>query len=59
METIEIVRCKVAKNPGEEGSVRYIPLEIFEMWRFLMERVHSLLVIDPIISVWVPEETGM
>ena len=31
MDTIEMVRCFLARNPDEEGTVRYVPLEIYEL----------------------------
>jgi hypothetical protein len=55
MESINMVRCFLSKNNEESGDVRYVPLEIFTLWRFLMERVHNLTVNAPVVSVWVPE----
>jgi hypothetical protein len=56
MESINMVRCFLSKNQDEAGDVRYVPLEIFTLWRFLMERVHNLTVQKPFVSVWVPED---
>jgi hypothetical protein len=56
MESIEMVKCFLARNAGDEGSVRYVPLEIFQLWRFLMERVHRLQVTNTTVSLWVPQE---
>jgi len=58
MEKIDMVRCFLSKKPEESGDIRYIPLEIFTLWRFLMERVHHLHVQDPEVSVWIPEKAG-
>ncbi|MCZ7582347.1 MAG: hypothetical protein M5R36_02870 [Deltaproteobacteria bacterium] len=56
MEQLDMVRCFLSRSPDEQGDVRYTPLEIFTLWRFLMERVHNLHVQDPVVSVWIPEE---
>ena len=55
MESIHMVRCFLSKMDEENGDVRYVPLEIFTLWRFLMERVHNLKVYKPEVSVWVPQ----
>lgn len=57
METIEMIKCHLADNPDDPGSVRYIPLEIYAMWRFLMQRVHNLVVNNPTVSVWIPADS--
>ena len=47
-----MVKCFVAPTGGTP-QVRYVPADIFEMWRFLMERVHQLTVEEPRVSMWV------
>lgn len=56
MESIEMVKCFLTRDADEEGDVRYVPLEIFKMWRFLMERVHHLNVTSAEVSKWVPDD---
>ena len=56
MEKIDMVRCFLSRKPEESGDIRYVPLEIYTLWRFLMERVHNLYVQGPVVSVWIPEE---
>ncbi|MDP8225798.1 MAG: hypothetical protein P9L99_20730 [Candidatus Lernaella stagnicola] len=58
MNSIEMMKCLLSndESAGDGGNVRYIPVDIFDMWRFLMERVHGLQVNDALISMWVPEE---
>jgi hypothetical protein len=63
MLKIEMVRCYVtspspqAENPEGAGKqVRYIPKEIFRLWRFLMERVKGFEVTEQTDSFWVDEE---
>lgn len=59
MESIEMIKCFLKRDVEHPGYVRYIPLEIYELWRFLMERVHGLAVTYPQISKWVPSEEGV
>lgn len=54
METIEMVKCFLAKTDDEQGGTRYVPFEIYELWRFLMERVHYLIVKSPTVAIWMP-----
>jgi hypothetical protein len=56
MESIEMVRCYLSGDPDQQGTVRYVPLEIYELWRFLMERVHNLAIAEPVVSKWNVEE---
>lgn len=55
MEAIEMVKCFLTRTEDEPGSVRYIPFDIYELWRFLMEKVHKLQVVDPQVAIWMPE----
>ncbi|MBZ0270661.1 hypothetical protein K8I61_01385 [bacterium] len=55
-ERVDMVRCFLSRSEDEAGDVRYVPLEIFTLWRFLMERVHNLVVGDPVVAAWVPEQ---
>ncbi|NLH50840.1 MAG: hypothetical protein GX444_19875 [Myxococcales bacterium] len=56
MEMVEMIRCSLSKDPKKSGETRYVPAEIFQMWRFLMERVHQMHIKDPRLSMWVAEE---
>ncbi len=56
MNSIEMIKCFLSNEPDNTGDVRYIPADIFDMWRFLMERVHTMAVSDPAISLWVSED---
>jgi len=58
VEKIEMIRCFVGRADQPQNQVRFIPADIFEMWRFLMERVHHLVVARPGVSVWVAEDQG-
>ena len=63
MKKVEMVRCFVTsptpnpKNPEHtEKTVRYIPSDIFRLWRYLMEEVKGFEVHEPVTSFWVDEE---
>ena len=62
MKKVEMVRCYVVSplpnqdNPEHpERSVRYVPTDIYRLWRYLMED-KSFQVDEPLLSFWVDEE---
>jgi hypothetical protein len=55
MESIEMVKCLLANGPADQGTVRYVPLEIYRLWRFLMERVHHFRIVSPVVSRWIAD----
>jgi len=64
----KIVRCRVCKVAAggpeassrqagaacgdRDGSVRFVPLEIFDLWKHLMTEKHSFAVRDETVSIW-------
>jgi len=53
----KIVRCKVlraAKSEGSAGaeSVRFVPLEIYDLWKHLMSDRHNFAVREETVSIW-------
>jgi len=63
MFKIEMVRCFVTSphrqmhNPEGEGKqVRYIPMEIFRLWKFIMVNVKDFNISEEVRSIWVDEE---
>lgn len=54
MATEKIVKCFVQKMDAEGAprSVRYVPLEIFNLWKFLMQERHRFRVTDATASLW-------
>ena len=63
MLKVEMVRCYVvsplpqSQNPEGLGrQVRYIPLEIFRLWKYIMVSVKGFQVVDEVISFWMDEE---
>ncbi len=57
MPSQKLVRCRIRRE-GEsgEGSARYIPLEIFGLWEFLMKARHGFEVFDVRASLWLDME---
>ncbi len=52
----KLVRCEVSKVQGfggpEAPSRRYVPLDIFQLWEFLMRERHDFTITDSEISLW-------
>lgn len=50
----KIVRCKLLKRGGDKGteSVRYVPLEVFDLWKHLMTEKHRFEVDEDCTSLW-------
>ena len=50
----KIVRCKVSRScDGKlQESVRFVPLEIFHLWKHLMTGKHDFAVCDESVSIW-------
>jgi hypothetical protein len=56
---IPLVRCSLdAPEEGALGTLRYVPLAEFELWRFLMETKHRRRIQVESVSVWVAESSG-
>jgi len=62
MKKIEMIRCAV-RSPrrgtdpdAQEKSLRYVPSEIFRLWRYLMESVKGFEISDVVTGVWLDEE---
>jgi len=63
MKKIEMIRCAV-RSPNkanntfyEEKSLRFVPLEIFRLWRYLMEQVKKFEVSEVVTGYWMDEPT--
>ncbi len=57
MSSQKVVRCELRRQGSNGGpSVRYVPLEIFGLWEYLMTSKHSFDVMDPKASLWVDME---
>jgi len=57
MPSQKLVRCDIGR-PGESGagSARYVPLEIFGLWEYLMTSKHGFAVTTPRASLWLDME---
>jgi hypothetical protein len=50
----KIVRCEIRrKDDGTGSTVRYVPLEIYGLWRYLMEEKHRFEVVRDETSLWI------
>src|SRR6185369_3773313 len=57
MASQKLVRCHIrAKGSRGEGSARFIPLEIFGLWEYLMTHKHDFEVVSPRASLWLDME---
>ncbi|MFH1220806.1 MAG: hypothetical protein V1694_10190 [Candidatus Eisenbacteria bacterium] len=50
----KIVRCKVRRpDAGNlQESVRFVPLEVFHLWKHLMTGKHNFTVAEESVSIW-------
>ncbi len=53
MSTQKLVRCQVGRPGREPDGVRFIPLELFGMWKYLMEHRHHFEVRAAEPSLWI------
>lgn len=57
MASQKIVRCEVRPPGGSVSATpRFIPLEIFGLWEFLMTAKHGFEVTEPCASLWLDTE---
>ncbi len=54
MASQKLVRCEI-QRPGDtrSGTVRYVPLEIYGLWEYLMQRKHQFDVKGNVASLWI------
>jgi len=53
MASQKLVRCELKRPEAGTGTVRYVPLEIFGLWEFLMRTKHGFDVAGSIASLWI------
>jgi hypothetical protein len=53
MASQKLVRCELKKPGNDAGTVRYVPLEIFGLWEFLMRNKHRFEVDGSVASLWI------
>ena len=57
MPSQKLVRCEIRPRRSQgPASPRFIPLEIFGLWEYLMNEKHDFEVIDPRASLWLDME---
>ena len=57
MASQKLVRCEIRRRGSNgPGSPRYIPLEIFGLWEYLMSVKHDFEVLNPRASLWLDME---
>jgi hypothetical protein len=53
----KLVRCEVRRRGSQgPGSARFIPLEIFGLWEYLITNKHGFDVLSPRASLWLDME---
>jgi hypothetical protein len=58
-DTVPMVRCRLdSRDDHPARAVRYVPLDEFGLWRYLMEHRHRRRVTVEEISIWVAEESA-
>ena len=54
MASQKLVRCEIRKEGSQgEPSVRYVPLEIYGLWEYLMRTRHNFEVVRQVASLWI------
>src|SRR5438552_2688105 len=57
MSSQKIVRCFVRPIDGnQQPTPRYVPLEIYGLWEFMMRTRHGFEVLEPRASLWLDAE---
>ena len=57
MASQKLVRCEIRRRGSSPpASPRFIPLEIFGLWEYLMSTKHDFEVIGPRASLWLDME---
>jgi hypothetical protein len=50
----KVVRCRVQKNGSGPAvqSIRYVPLDVFDLWKHLMTCRHGFEILEEQVSLW-------
>ena len=48
----KLMRCQVA-NRYQEGSVRFVELDSFKLWEYLMTTKHGMRIGEPTLCLWI------
>lgn len=52
----KLIRCNVL-NPFNVPSVRFVDLESFKLWEYMMQHKHGIKVVSASLCLWVNEST--
>ena len=58
MASLKMVRCSVKRGDSGESSVRYVPLDVFGLWSFLMQSRHGFHLLETETSIWMDIENS-
>jgi hypothetical protein len=54
MHSQKLVRCEIRRpDSSGEATVRYVPLEIYGLWEFLMRTKHRFEITRSVASLWI------
>ena len=57
MPSQKLVRCEIRQRGSTApGSPRFVPLEIFGLWEYLMVSRHDFEIVEPRVSLWLDME---
>jgi len=57
MPSQKLVRCEIRpQGDTDPATARFVPLEIFGLWEFLMTSRHQFEVLNPCASLWLDME---
>jgi hypothetical protein len=57
MASLKMVRCQVRpRGSAAPPTIRYVPLDIFGLWQFLMENRHGFELLETRASIWIDLE---
>jgi hypothetical protein len=54
LESQKLVRCEVA-NRHHEASIRFVEIDAFKLWEYLMTSKHGLKVGEPNLCLWIAD----
>ena len=56
MPSQKLIRCEVRRPDSDSTSIRYVPLEIYGLWEYLMRAKHGFDVVSHGASLWIDVE---
>lgn len=55
LDSQKLVRCDVV-NRYHESSIRFVEIDAFKLWEYLMSNKHGLRVTNPTLCLWVSQD---